>query len=220
MEFILVFLGIVLAVFFGWLLKQSFNTQPWVAEVVDETAHQAPMGANAKIVALVVLLAVVSSFFGLIMSAYAERMELGDWVPLNEPVLLWMNTAVLVAASIAFQWTRNAAVNQRQAALLPGMLVTGGLTTVFVLGQLLAWRQLTASGQTLTVNPSNGFFYFLTGAHALHMLGGMYVWTRATLRLVTGKQVDTVRQSIELCAVYWHYLLLVWLVLFGLLLST
>lgn len=220
MEFILVFLALILATFFGWLLKQSFNTQPWVAEVVDDNAHQAPMGANAKFVALVVLLAVVTSFFGLIMSAYSERMELPDWVPMTEPVLLWINTGILVAASIVFQWTRNLAVNEGEPNLMPGMLLTGVLTGSFVVGQMLAWQQLSAAGQTVTANPSTGFFYFLTGAHALHMLGGMYVWARATVRLATGKRAETVQQSVELCAVYWHYLLLVWLLLFGLLLST
>lgn len=220
MEFILLVLAVILAVFLGWILKQSFNTQPWVAEVVDEKAHQAPRGANAKTVALLVLLAVITSFFALIMSAYAERMKLGDWVPLSEPQLLWVNTGILIFASIAFQWTRNAANAGNRPRLLPGMLVTGLATSAFVVGQLLAWRELNASGQYLSSNPANAFFFFITGAHALHMLGGMYVWVRATVRLVTGSDVRSVRQSIELCTVYWHYLLLVWLVLFGLLLST
>lgn len=220
MEFILLILAVILAVFLGWLLKQSFNTEPWVADVVDDTAHQAPFGANAKIVALTALLAVITSFFALVMSAYSERMELGDWVPLTEPQLLWINTGMLVAASIAFQWTRNAAIDQQQARLMPGMIVTGALTSAFVVGQFIAWRELTASGIYVTGNPANSFFFFLTGAHALHILGGMYVWVRATLRLVTGVNVETVRQSIELCTVYWHFLLLVWLVMFGLLLST
>lgn len=220
MEFILLVLAVILAVFLGWILKQSFNTQPWVAETVDDSAHQAPFGANAKTVALAVLLAVITSFFALMISAYAERMKLGDWVPLTEPALLWLNTGILVVASIAFQWTRNAANAGQRERLLPGMLVTGVATSAFVIGQLVAWRELNASGQYLISNPANAFFFLLTGAHALHILGGMYVWVRATVRLVTGKNVVTVRQSIELCTVYWHYLLLVWLVLFGLLLST
>ena len=220
MEFILVFLAVILAVFLGWILKQSFNTQPWVAEAVDERAHKAPLGANAKVVALTVLLAVITSFFALIMSAYAERMELDDWIPLTEPQLLWVNTGILVVASVAFQLTRNAAVAAQQSRLLPGMLVTGALTMAFVVGQLIAWRGLYADGQIVAGNPANAFFYFLTGAHAVHVLGGLYVWVRATLRLATGKHVETVRQSIELCTVYWHFLLLVWLVMFGLLLST
>lgn len=220
MEFVLVVLAIVLAVSLGWLLKHTFNTQPWVAEVVGEDANRAPMGANAKLIALMVLLAVVTSFFALILSAYSLRMELGDWVPLTEPQLLWANTGILIAASMVFQWTRNAAIREDHAKLTPGMIVTGALTMAFVLGQFIAWQQLSASGEFVTSNPANAFFYFLTGAHAVHILGGMVVWARATIRLITGRNVESVQQSIELCTVYWHFLLLVWLVLFGLLLST
>ena len=220
MEFILVVLAFILAIFLGWLLKQSFNTQPWVEEQVSETAHQAPGNANSKLIALTAFLAVATSFFALIMSAYSLRMDLGDWVPLTEPQLLWLNTAVLVGASIVFQWTRNAAVRADKGKLLPGMLVTGLLTSAFVVGQFVAWQQLNASGQYVTSNPANAFFYFLTGAHAVHMLGGLYVWARATVRLVSNRDDDSVRRSIELCTVYWHFLLVVWLVLFGLLLST
>lgn len=220
MELILVFLAVILAVFMGWLLKQSFNTQPWVAETVDETAHQAPLGATAKAVALTGLLAVITSFFALMMSAYSERMELGDWVPLGEPTLLWINTGMLVAASVAFQWTRNAAVEGIRSRVVPGMLMSGALTIAFVAGQLMAWKILTDAGDGVTRNPANGFFYLMTGAHAVHILGGLYVWARALIRLFTGREPASIRQSIELCTVYWHFLLVVWLVMFGLLLST
>jgi len=214
----LIILAIILATLLGWILKQSFNVQPWIAEPVEESAYQAPFNANPKLVALTTLLAVVTSFFALIMSAYSLRMELGDWVPLTEPQLLWINTGILVAASVAFQWTRNAAVRDDTAKLKPGLILTGLLTTAFLVGQFTAWQLLNASGQFMTSNPSNAFFFLMTGVHALHILGGMYVWLRATLRLFGGD--DDVTQSIELCTIYWHFLLLVWIVMFGLLLST
>ena len=220
MEFILVILAIMLATFLGWLLKHSFNVQPWIAEPVDETANQAPMGANSKVVALTTLLAVVTSFFALIMSAYALRMDYGDWVPLNEPQLLWVNTGLLVLASIAYQWTRNGAVTGRVWRIKPGLLLTGALTLAFLFGQLVVWRMLNASGQYVTSNPANAFFYLMTVLHAIHILGGMYVWARATLKVVRGAHPDSVRESVVLCTVYWHFLLIVWLVMFGLLLST
>ena len=215
------FLAIILATLLGWLLKQTFNTQPWVAEVVGDTAHHGPLGTNSRLIGLLTLLAVISSFFALILSAYSLRMELGDWVPLSEPQLLWTNTVMLVLASIVFQWTRNAAVNDQRSRLTPGLLMTGLLTTGFIVGQLVAWQQLQATGQFVTSNPANAFFYFLTGAHAVHIAGGMYVWARATTKVILGDRNDpAIRRSIELCTIYWHFLLLVWLVLFGLLLST
>jgi cytochrome c oxidase subunit 3 len=213
----------MLATLLGWLLKQSFNVQPWVAEDVGDTAHHGPLGdaGKTKLIALMTFLAVVTSFFALVLSAYALRMELGDWVPMTEPQLLWVNTAVLVLASAAFQWTRNGAVAGKAARLKPGLVMTGLLTTAFVVGQLIAWQQLQAGGQFLTSNPSNAFFYLLTGAHGVHILGGMYVWARATFRVLMGSaEGGQIRRSIELCTIYWHFLLIVWLVLFGLLLST
>jgi len=210
----------MLATLLGWILRQSFNTRPWIAEPVEESAYQAPFNASSKLVALTTLMAVITSFFALVLSAYSLRMDLGDWVPLTEPNLLWVNTGVLVLASAALQWTRNIAMRHDSSSLLPGLLLTGFLTVAFLVGQFIAWQQLNASGHYLTSNPSDAFFYLLTGLHGLHILGGMYVWARATLRAVGGSDDDAVRQSVELCTIYWHFLLLVWLVLFGLMIST
>jgi len=216
----LIVLATMLAMLLGWLLKQSFNTTPWIAEAVEESAYQAPFNARPKLVALTTFLAVATSFFALILSAYSLRMELGDWVPMTEPSILWTNTVLLILASVVFQWTRNHAVNGNADRIRPGLLLTGALTTAFLAGQWLAWQELNASGQYLTVNPSNAFFFLLTGLHGLHILGGMYVWARATVRTFGGQEMDVVKHSVELCTIYWHFLLLVWLVLFGLMLST
>lgn len=218
MEIGLIFLAIILASLITWLVKQTINVQPWVAEGVTEASYQAPFNARPKVVALVTLLAVITSFFALLVSAYSLRMELGDWIPLSEPQLLWTNTAVLVLASLAFQWTRNATGAGNMQRLKPGLLVSGLLTAAFLVGQYIAWQQLHAAGHFITSNPADAFFYLLTGLHALHILGGMYVWARATVRVFSGD--DNAAESIQLCTVYWHFLLVVWLVLFGLMLST
>ena len=64
------------------------------------------------------------------------------------------------------------------------------------------------------------FFYLITGLHGVHLLGGLVAWFRASVRLWRGAEVAKIRMSVELCAVYWHFLLVVWLVMFGLLLVT
>lgn len=223
MEIGLIVLALILATLLGWLLKQSFNTEPWVTEQVSDSAHHGPLGGGdrTKLIALMALLAVVTSFFALMFSAYSLRMDAGDWVPMTEPQLLWANTGMLILASAVFQWTRNAAVKGRPQRLLPGLVLTGVFTFGFVLGQWVAWQQLQQSGQFLTSNPSNAFFYLATGAHALHILGGLFVWARATLKVLRGTgNATAIRRSIELCTIYWHFLLVVWLILFGLLLST
>src|SRR5690606_10153846 len=156
-------------------------------------------------------LAVATSLFALFISAYAMRMHMADWLPVKEPRLLWANSGVLVLASVAYHWTRSAAIGGKTRLLKPGLLVSGGLTFVFLAGQLVAWRELHATGLFLSNNPANAFFYLLTAVHGVHLLGGLWVWARSVVKVFTGAEADAVRLSIELCTVYWHYLLLVWI---------
>jgi len=219
--FALVFLAIIMATVIGWLLRQTLNTQPWEAnDPLENQPGRGVINTDPAKIGLLSFIAVVTSLFALFLSAYMMRMRLGDWRPVDEPDLLWLNTAVLVLASVAFQLTRGAARRGQPVTVKVGLLVGGACTTLFLFGQLMAWQQLNASGFFMTGNPANSFFYLLTALHGLHLLGGLWVWGRTTLRILTGADAESVRLSVELCTVYWHYLLLVWIGLFALLLST
>ena len=221
MTFALVFLAIIMATVIGWLLRQTLNTQPWEAnDPLENQPGRGVISMDPAKIGLLSFIAVVTSLFALFLSAYMMRMRLGDWRPLEEPDLLWLNTAVLVLASVAFQLTRGAARRGQPVTVKVGLLVGGACTTLFLFGQLMAWQQLHANGFFMTGNPANSFFYLLTALHGLHLLGGMWVWGRTTMRMLNGADAESVRLSVELCTVYWHYLLLVWIGLFALLLST
>ena len=221
MTLTLVLLAIIMATVIGWLLRQTLNTQPWDPhDPLENQPGRGVINVDPAKVGLLSFIAVVTSLFALFLSAYLMRMKLGDWRPLDEPTLLWLNTAILVLASVAFQLTRGAAKREQPLMVKVGLIVGGVCTTLFLLGQLMAWQQLHAGGYFMTGNPANSFFYLLTALHGLHLLGGMWVWGRTTLRLLTGADARSVRLSVELCTVYWHYLLLVWIGLFALLLST
>ncbi|HCF73996.1 MAG: hypothetical protein CMK60_01755 [Proteobacteria bacterium] len=147
-------------------------------------------------------------------------MAYADWQPLPVPAMLWLNTAILILSSFTLQWARNAARGDRADSVRHGLLAGGVLAFAFLVGQFLVWRQLGSLGYFVDSNPSNSFFYLITGLHGLHLLGGLIAWLRASVRLWRGAEVAKIRLSVELCAVYWHFLLLVWLVMFGLLLVT
>jgi len=166
-----------------------------------------PVSPNASRIGLIVFMAVATTLFSLLLFAYAMRMREPDWQPIPHPALLWWNTGALVLASIAMQRARQMTLHR--AAWL---VSSGVLAAVFVIGQLTAWRMLSAAGQTVTVNPSNSFLYLLTGLHGLHVLGGLVAWA-LTIALLQRADPFRAHRAIALCAIYWHFLLAVWLVL-------
>ena len=221
MTFALVFLSLIMATIIGWLLRQTLNTEPWDAnDPAENQPGRGVLNVDSAKIALVSFLAVATSLFGLFLSAYMMRMKLGDWTAVSEPKLLWLNSGFLVLASIAFQLTRGAARRDQLLTVKTGLIAGGVCTILFLSGQLVAWQQLNTAGYFMSSNPANSFFYVLTAIHGLHLLGGMWVWGRTTTRVLTGADAESVRLSVELCTVYWHYLLLVWVGLFALLLST
>ena len=103
-------------------------------------------------------------------------------------------------------------------------MVGGLLTLAFLGGQFYAWTQVRESEFFSPSNPAVAFFYLLTAVHGLHLLGGLYVWGR-TLARMRREDVEIIDvrlsiKSVELASVYWHFLLLVWLGLFAVMLST
>lgn len=201
------------------LAEKPWQHPPRTAEGVSIADSQASAVPPQK-VALLFFLAVVSVMFGLFVTAYFIRMELDDWRPMPESALLWSNTALLFLASVALQWTRHLLDAGSSSRIRAGLLLGALLTLGFVYGQFAAWQQMRAGGYFMYDNPANAFFYVLTGIHALHLLGGLWVWTRAGIRVWSGAEPGSIRLSVELCAVYWHFLLLVWLLLFAVLSST
>ena len=206
------------------LLARRLTAKPWETpgSPEDLEAGSAVSPPPAKI-GLWILLAVITSLFGLFISAYWMRMEHahGDWTPLAVPRLLWLNTALLILSSAGMQWARGAARRAQADRVRVALIAAGVLALAFLAGQLVAWRQLSASGYFMANSPAIAFFYLLTGVHGLHLLGGLFVWGKTVVRMAqAGVELLDVALSVELCTVYWHYLLLVWLVLFALLLST
>lgn len=217
----LVALAIVMAVVIGWLVRPSFGARPWIEQRLpadDAAARGLPL-PSIKL-GLGVFMAVATSLFALSISAYLMRREGADWRPLAQPAVLWLNTAVLVLGSVFFQQAANAAKSGRTGAVKSGLLAGGACTLAFLAGQLWAWKQLDAAGYYLTANPANAFFYFLTALHGLHLLGGLWAWGTTVYRVQRGAAAAEVRLGVELCTAYWHFLLAIWLALFGLLLLT
>jgi cytochrome c oxidase subunit 3 len=138
-------------------------------------------------------------------------MQGGFWRPLPASGLLWLNTAALVAAGAALQWAKVSAGRDEIDGVRICLFAAGVFSLAFLVGQAVLWRQMAAAGHGLT-SPAAAFFYLLTGLHGLHLAGGLLALGRTGIG--AWRQPDPVRLRLRvgLCAAYWHFLLLVWLV--------
>ena len=215
---IVLFMAVIAVIVGWWLSQQRLTAKPWLEEggIGDLPGADAMTWPAAKI-GLGVFLAVAGSLFALFISAYSMRMNMVDWRTLPVPGLLWFNTGVLVLSSVALQWAYVAARRDDMDNVIIGLCAGGASAVTFLIGQLLAWQQLRAAGYFVASNPANSFFYLITAAHGLHLMGGLVALGRTTAKVWRGAEMAQVRLSVELCTIYWHFLLLVWLVLLGLL---
>ncbi|GAC1342538.1 MAG: cytochrome c oxidase subunit 3 [Acetobacteraceae bacterium] len=218
-----VFLAVVAAIAAWWLSRQRLLALPWleVGLPVAFPDTQASRLAPAKI-GLGVFLAVASCLFALLASAYSMRSatalsDLAAGMQLVSPGLLWVNTAMLVASSLALHGAVLSARRGQSDRLLGHLAASWAASIAFVGGQLIAWRGLARGGHPLGSGPANDFFYLITGAHALHVLGGIAVLSVTLGKALVEAEPARLRLTTELCATYWHFLLLVWLALLVLL---
>jgi cytochrome c oxidase subunit III len=164
----------------------------------------------------VALAAISMSFAALTSALVVRRGGAVDWRHFTLPSVLYLNTVVLFASSITLE------VGRRRIATFMGGLRSGAanparwlyvtllLGLLFVAGQYVAWRQLSAQGLYLATNPSSSFFYVFTAAHGLHVLGGL-----GGLGRVIGKLHKLVlrRSTLDATSRYWHFMDVLWVYL-------
>jgi cytochrome c oxidase subunit 3 len=86
----------------------------------------------------------------------------------------------------------------------------------FLAGQGIAWMQLANAGIFVSTNPSSSFFYLLTAAHALHLMGGVAALVYVDVQALRFRLGPAKRTVIDVTAVFWHFLDGLWLCLMGL----
>src|SRR5579863_787084 len=164
----------------------------------------------------VVLFAITMMFAAFTSALVVRKGSSLDWRHFALPSILYFNTFLLLMSSVTLEVAR-----RRVAAFMGGLrkenenparwlYITLFLGLLFVAGQYIAWRQLSAEGVFLATNPSSSFFYVLTATHALHVLGGLggiiFVirkLNRSALR----------RNTLVATARYWHYMDVLWIYL-------
>jgi len=203
------------------LIKQ-LTQKPWepAQAKVDNLHEGKTFNLHVGKLGLRYIMVVSTIMFCLFIVTYSDRMVYPDWQRMPEPALLWINTFILFISSFVFVRIQLASKKNQFKKIKRELLVIGFLAFVFLIGQLLVWQNMVNAGYYVSGSPANAYFYLFTALHGLHLLGGLIYWI-ITLRKVWNTNdivIRKVKHTIELCAIYWHFLLAVWVVLFGLML--
>ena len=201
---------------------QLLTQKPWdpAQAKIDNMHDGETLNLSKGKLGLRYIMIVSSIFFSLFIVTYADRLVFADWQQMPEPLLLWFNTLILFISSAVFISTQFAAKNNQFEKVKQKLLIIGYLALAFLIGQFLVWLQLINLGYYVSTNPANAYFYVFTALHGLHLIGGLIYWVM-TIRKVwipSDIVVANAKHTVDLCAIYWHFLLAVWVVLFGLML--
>jgi cytochrome c oxidase subunit 3 len=160
---------------------------------------------------------IVMLFAGFTSAMVVRSGTSGDWRPIDIPQLLFLSTAILLISSVSIEKARRSLWRDENAQLQRWMAVTAGLGALFLATQLVAWQQLAARGVFVATNPSSSFFYLLTAAHGVHLLGGLLTLGYVTIRVWRPSFWQTRAAAVEATALYWHFMDALWVYLLVLL---
>ena len=156
-------------------------------------------------------------FFTALATVFLVRKGTGDnWAPVHLPLLIWINTAVLLASSATLEMARQRLARWDHSGFRRFWLMTTALGVLFLSGQILVWRQLAAQGIFIATNPASSFFYIFTGAHAIHLFAGVGALIFVALRKA-GKPGVSLALAAKVTGFYWHFMDGLWVFLLALL---
>jgi cytochrome c oxidase subunit III len=182
-----------------------------------EPSASEPAVSTGVIGVAAALVAVAMLFVAFTIAYLARRQEPG-WGAVVMPPVLWLTTAILLASSGTLEWARRRIAAGDIRGLQRGLAATAGLGVAFLVGQLTAWHSLAAQGAYISANPHSGFFYLLTGAHGAHLLGGLVALGIIVWKAYAGRYGVASYAGVRVFSIYWHFMDVLWLYLFALLL--
>jgi len=182
-----------------------------------EGSHSSFPVSKAHLATWILLTAVTMLFAGL-SSAYIVLRGVPEWQNITMPGLLWANTIVLLASSVAIEFARGAVRRNGTDGVKQWLVVSGILGLGFLVGQFAVWRQLVHAGVYLQTNLHSSFFYVLTGIHALHLAGGILGLMVVLRRAFANRLTADNHEPLKVWGLYWHFMDFVWLYCFLMLL--
>jgi cytochrome c oxidase subunit III len=166
-----------------------------------------------KILLWLSMVSMVMMFAGL-TSGYIVRQAQANWLVFELPQVFIYSTIIIILSSISMYWAQRSVSKNDRGGLTKGLTVTLLLGMAFCMTQFSAWSELVDQGIYFIGNPAGSFLYVLSALHLAHLVGGMLYLTIVTARSYQGRYNAENHLPIELCAIFWHFLDLLWVYLF------
>ena len=204
------------------IIKKLFGTliqKPWEKEQVSiDNYHEGKtFEISTQKSAVIIIFGIATVLFSLIFTGYIYSIPPNqDTNYLLRPNLLWFNTFVLFIVAYYFSRITNNIEKKEFKKIKQDIIIVGGLSYLFLFGQIFLWFQLMESGKFVSTNSYFTSFYFFTALHGLHLLGGLLFWGKVCskiLKLEKEKIIDE-KEKVEALSLYWMFLLIIWLVFF------
>ena len=204
-------------------IKKLFGTlveKPW-EENQKNVDNRHPghtfKGISSYTSAVIIIFGVSTVLFSLVVTAYLYSIPGDqDTMFLFKPNLFWLNSFVLLLVAYIFRKITKDLENNNLLKIKRNLIQVGGLSYLFLFGQIFLWFQLMESGKFVSTNSYFTSFYFFTALHGLHLLGGLLFWGKVCskiLKLEKEKIIDE-KEKVEALSLYWMFLLIIWLVFF------
>jgi len=159
---------------------------------------------------------ILMMFAGL-TSAYIVKRSQASWLMIEIPMMFWYSTATILASSVTVQLALKALKKREMVNYNRLLLVTAVLGVLFIVLQVVGFRQFAAQDIRLVGAGSNASYSFLlaiSGLHGVHVLGGVVALVVIAIRALNSSTRSYSSIPLEIAATYWHFVDALWIYLF------
>lgn len=204
------------------IIKKLFGTltqKPWEKDqvTIDNYHEGKTFEITTQKSAVIIIFGIATVLFSLIFTGYIYSIPPNqDTNYLLKPNLLWINTLILFFVAYYFNRINKNLEKKETSKIKKDIILVGGLSYLFLFGQLLFWVQQIKSGNSISTNTYFSSFYVFTALHGVHLLGGLFFWGRVASRVLKLDHSKIIEEHKNIAALswYWTFLLIVWLTFF------
>ena len=198
---------------------QLLTEKPWESDraKIDDAHIGKTFDLSVQTSAVIIIFGIATVLFSLIFTGYIYSIPPEqDTRYLLKPNFLWINTFVLFVIAYFFSKITSDLKQKETIRIKRNIILVGGLSYLFLFGQLYFWVQLMQSGNYVSTNTYFSSFYFFTALHGIHLLGGLFFWGKVTSKIFKLEERDYKKEerSITALSVYWLFLFIVWFIFF------